>query len=104
MGMHAPLYAFSSQPVISYVCHRWLALRIERASTDMMAAKDARVKRTGELLQGIRAIKAAAWEPAFIARVRCSLSCLPCAGLSALMNVHAVLFKATADAESVSYL
>ena len=36
----------------------------------MMAAKDARVKRTGELLQGIRTIKAAAWEPAFFARVR----------------------------------
>ena len=36
----------------------------------MMSAKDARVKRTGELLQGIRAIKAAAWEPKFVMRVR----------------------------------
>ncbi len=56
--------------MVALIHLRWLARRIERASTDMMAAKDARIKRTGELLQGIRTIKAAAWEPAFVARVR----------------------------------
>lgn len=49
--------------------NRWLARRIETASADMMGCKDARVRRTGELLRGIRQIKAAAWEPAFISRV-----------------------------------
>lgn len=34
----------------------------------MMACKDARIKRMAELLTGIRQIKAAAWEPAFIAK------------------------------------
>lgn len=49
--------------------NRWLAMRIEAASTEMMGCKDVRVRRTGELLRGIRQIKAAAWEPAFLARV-----------------------------------
>ncbi len=49
--------------------NRWLAMRIEAASAEMMGCKDVRVRRTGELLRGIRQIKAAAWEPAFLARV-----------------------------------
>ena len=49
--------------------NRWLAGRIEGASTAMMAFKDFRVKRMGELLRGIRAVKAAAWERGFVARV-----------------------------------
>ena len=50
--------------------NKWLASRIEAASTTMMACKDSRIKRMGELLRGIRQIKAAAWEPAFIAKVQ----------------------------------
>lgn len=49
--------------------NRWLSKRIEAASAEMMGCKDARIRRTGELLRGIRQIKAAAWEPAFLARV-----------------------------------
>jgi ATP-binding cassette subfamily C (CFTR/MRP) protein 10 len=49
--------------------NRWLAQRIEAASAAMMEYKDARVRRTAELLQGIRQIKAAAWEAAFLGRV-----------------------------------
>ncbi|BDA43676.1 probable multidrug resistance-associated protein 7 [Coccomyxa sp. Obi] len=49
--------------------NRWLATRIEAASAEMMECKDVRVRRTGELLRGIRQIKAAALEPAFLARV-----------------------------------
>ena len=48
--------------------NKWLATRIEAASTTMMANKDARIKRMGELLRGIRQIKAAAWEPSFMAK------------------------------------
>ena len=50
--------------------NHWLATKIEGASTVMMACKDLRIKRMGELLRGIRQIKAAAWEPNFTARVR----------------------------------
>lgn len=50
--------------------NKWLANRIEAASTIMMACKDARIKRMAELLTGIRQIKAAAWEPAFVAKAR----------------------------------
>ena len=46
--------------------NRALAGRIEAASTTMMAHKDARMRRTGELLRGIRQIKAAAWERCFV--------------------------------------
>ena len=49
--------------------NRALAGRIEGASTTMMAHKDARMRRTGELLRGIRQIKAAAWERCFVSRV-----------------------------------
>ncbi|KAK9825002.1 hypothetical protein WJX81_008465 [Elliptochloris bilobata] len=49
--------------------NRVLSRRIEAASTAMMAYKDARVRRTGELLRGIRQIKAAAWERCFVSRV-----------------------------------
>ena len=56
--------------------NRWLAGRIEAASGSMMACKDVRIKRTAELLRGIRQIKAATWEPSFIARVFFSLSLL----------------------------
>ena len=50
--------------------NKWLAKRIEAATAAKMACKDARVKRTGELLRGIHQVKAAAWEPAFLAHVR----------------------------------
>ena len=54
----------------------WLAKRIEKASRTMMTCKDLRVKRIGEMLRGIKQVKAAAWEPCFIASV--SLSCILC--------------------------
>ena len=50
--------------------NKWLAKRIEAATNAKMTFKDLRVKRTGELLRGIHQIKAAAWEPAFMAHVR----------------------------------
>ena len=49
--------------------NRWLALKIQSTSNALMAAKDCRLKRMGELLSGIRQIKTAAWEPAFAKRV-----------------------------------
>lgn len=49
--------------------NKWLAGRIESASTTMMAFKDLRIKRMEELLRGIRQIKAAAWEESFVRRV-----------------------------------
>ena len=48
----------------------FLAKRIESASQTMMSCKDSRIKRTSEMLRGIKQIKAAAWEPCFIASVR----------------------------------
>ena len=54
--------------------NKWLAKRIEAATNTKMTFKDLRVKRTGELLRGIHQIKAAAWEPAFVAHVRVLLS------------------------------
>ena len=50
--------------------NRWLAIKIQRANDRMMVFKDARVKRVGDLLHGIRHIKTAAWEHAFAQRVR----------------------------------
>lgn len=50
--------------------NRWLALKIQASSAALMASKDLRLKRMGELLTGIRQIKTAAWEPAFAKRVR----------------------------------
>ena len=50
--------------------NRWLAVKIQRANDRMMLYKDIRVKRMGDLLHGIRAIKTAAWEKAFADRVR----------------------------------
>jgi hypothetical protein len=50
--------------------NRWLAVKIQRANDRMMVFKDARVKRVGDLLHGIRQIKTAAWEHAFADRVR----------------------------------
>lgn len=49
--------------------NRWLATKIEAASTAMMGCKDARIKRMAELLRGVRQIKAAGWEPTFVRRV-----------------------------------
>ncbi|PSC76164.1 ABC transporter C family member 13 isoform X1 isoform A [Micractinium conductrix] len=49
--------------------NRVLAGRIQAASIKMMAAKDRRVRVMLEVLRGIRAIKAAAWERLFAARV-----------------------------------
>lgn len=46
-----------------------LAKKIEAASEAMMTSKDLRVKRVGEMLKGMKQIKAAAWEPCFIASV-----------------------------------
>lgn len=62
--------------------NRWLALKIQSTSNALMAAKDCRLKRMGELLSGIRQIKTAAWEPAFAERVRvrcpfCNLAFAP---------------------------
>lgn len=50
--------------------NRALAGRIEAASSAMMSCKDARVRRTGELLRGIRQVKAAAWERCFVGKVQ----------------------------------
>ena len=76
-------YAVRVYTQVSYAClagatviillipaNRWLAVKIQRASDRMMMFKDARVKRMGELLHGIRPIKSAAWEQAFAERVR----------------------------------
>ena len=62
--------------------NRALAGRIEAASVTMMAHKDARMRRTGELLRGIRQIKAAAWERCFVSRVGppCRRGCSCCGG------------------------
>ena len=49
--------------------NRWLAAKIEKASERMMAFKDTRLQRIGELLHGILQIKMAAWEPCFIKKV-----------------------------------
>lgn len=49
---------------------RWIAGLIERASVRLMGAKDARVAVLGEMLRGMRQIKASLWEPAFLAKVR----------------------------------
>ena len=62
--------------------NKWLAKRIEAATNTKMKFKDARVKRTGEMLRGIHAIKAAAWEPAFVAHVRGACPCASCSILS----------------------
>lgn len=54
--------------------NRWLATKIETASTRMMAYKDTRLQRMGELLYGILQIKMSMWEPCFIKKVcRCSV-------------------------------
>ena len=69
--------------------NHWLATKIESASTVMMACKDLRIKRMGELLRGIRQIKAAAWEPNFTARV-----CSPAASnfeIGSAPRVHCAL-------------
>ena len=74
--------------------NRWLALRIEAASSSMMGHKDARIKATSELLRGIRQIKAASWEPAFLAQVgRC------CEDPSAVVR-HAASLAASANKAS----
>lgn len=49
--------------------NRWLASKIEGASERMMAYKDTRLQRMGELLHGILQIKMHAWEPRFISKV-----------------------------------
>eukprot|EP00891_Asterochloris_glomerata_P003413 jgi/Astpho2/3413/e_gw1.00054.14.1_t len=49
--------------------NRWLALKIQRASEDMMAYKDVRVKVLAELLRGIHQIKMCVWEQGFVAKV-----------------------------------
>ena len=55
--------------VLLIPANRWLAIKIQRANDRMMVFKDARVKRVGEVLHGIRQIKTAAWEDAFAERV-----------------------------------
>jgi ATP-binding cassette, subfamily C (CFTR/MRP), member 10 len=49
--------------------NRLLATGIQRASVSMMAAKDQRIAVIGELLKGIKVIKASGWEHAFASRV-----------------------------------
>ncbi len=56
--------------VLLIPANRWLAVKIQKANDRMMLYKDARVKRMGDLLHGIRAIKTAAWEQVFAERVR----------------------------------
>jgi hypothetical protein len=69
--------------------NRVLAARIEAASGRMMGFKDARIRRTHELLRGIRQIKAAAWEACFVARVSILTSCLKFAhGCPACAHLH----------------
>jgi hypothetical protein len=69
--------------------NRALAARIEAASGRMMGFKDARIRRTHELLRGIRQIKAAAWERCFVARVGSPVLCLSTAhACSACAHLH----------------
>ena len=56
--------------VLLIPANRWLAVKIQKANDRMMLHKDARVKRMGDLLHGIRHIKTAAWEQVFAERVR----------------------------------
>ncbi|EDO46846.1 predicted protein, partial [Nematostella vectensis] len=45
--------------------NRWLAIKIQKYSTEMMTQKDSRVKIMNEILYGIRVIKFYAWENNF---------------------------------------
>ncbi|MEW5300197.1 MAG: hypothetical protein WDW36_003143 [Sanguina aurantia] len=50
--------------------NRWIAIRIQAASVDMMTHKDARVRCMLELLHNVRTIKANGWEELWEAKVR----------------------------------
>lgn len=69
--------------------NKWLAKRIEAATNTKMTFKGLRVKRMGELLRGIHQIKAAAWEPAFMAHVRL-LSSLTLSWSGSALTLHAL--------------
>ena len=49
--------------------NRLLARGIQVASVAMMDAKDRRIAVIGEMLRGIRVVKAAGWEPAFVQKI-----------------------------------
>jgi hypothetical protein len=55
--------------LLLFPVNRWIALRIQSASVDMMACKDNRIRVLGELLRGMQQIKIAAWEGCFVERV-----------------------------------
>ncbi|XP_013401317.1 multidrug resistance-associated protein 7 [Lingula anatina] len=50
--------------------NRWLAIKIGKLSTAMMAQKDGRVKVMNEILAGIRVIKLYAWEDHFAEKIK----------------------------------
>ena len=59
--------------------NRALAIRIEAASTSMLAWKGVRLAAVADLLRGVTAVKAAGWEPALGARARAPRARAKCA-------------------------
>ena len=52
--------------LVFFPINYFLAKQIEAASEKMMKHQDSRVKRTGEMLRGMKQVKAAAWESCFV--------------------------------------
>jgi ATP-binding cassette, subfamily C (CFTR/MRP), member 10 len=66
--------------LLLFPVNRWIALRIQSASIEMMACKDNRIRVLGELLRGMQQIKISAWEACFVERVS-AISLTPIAGI-----------------------
>ena len=65
-------YAFVAGVVLCLALlpvNRALATKIQSASTDMMGAKDQRVRVMGQALRNIRVVKMLSWEPACVLAV-----------------------------------
>jgi hypothetical protein len=65
-------YAFVAGVVLTLALipvNRYLALKIQAASSVMMGAKDARVRIMSQALRGIRVLKMICWEPACVLAV-----------------------------------
>ena len=59
--------------LVFFPINYFLAKQIEAASEKMMKHQDSRVKRTGEMLRGMKQVKAAAWESCFVTFVGLSV-------------------------------
>ncbi|GBG77942.1 hypothetical protein CBR_g25873 [Chara braunii] len=55
--------------------NNWLAMKINKATKELMKSKDNRVRHTGEILAAIRTLKLYAWETLFIGRVMRAREC-----------------------------